>query len=230
MSLDFGRRPTKKLKKFCSALWIQASISPSACPLEIHVLWLLHKVRHGTLQHYSHSRSGTTFTLLKKRGALYLTIKKSPNPIGKYIIACPLIGLHHFIMDAIRRFDILDKLNDKSRQSENGECVMWTGCCKGRTVRYGVMCVNLNGGGTWKCMYVHRLALMKPPANLGLHEVLHLQSDASHLCNNSLCINPCHISVEPHWLNNSRQQCNREGICHGHAGYPCCMLALALPR
>ena len=24
-------------------------------PFEIHVLWLLYKARHGTLQHYSHS-------------------------------------------------------------------------------------------------------------------------------------------------------------------------------
>ena len=99
MSLEFGRRPTKKLKKVLQlrrALWIQASISPSACPLEIHVLWLLHKARNGKLQHYSHSQSGTTLTLLKKEvralltrqcygliahSALYLKIKKSLNPI-----------------------------------------------------------------------------------------------------------------------------------------------------
>ena len=41
MSLEFGRRPTKKFVKVWQerrALWIEANISPSACPLEIHVL------------------------------------------------------------------------------------------------------------------------------------------------------------------------------------------------
>ena len=28
-----------------------------------------------------------------------------------------------------------------------------------------------------------------------------------------------HISMEPHWLNNSRQQSTRTGICNGHSGY-----------
>ena len=105
------------------------------------------------------------------------------------------------------------------------------GSCKGRGVRYGVICVNVSlHGSMWKSMYVHRLALLKDPSNLGLQEVLHLQSDASHLCHNTLCINLYHISVEPHWLNNSRQQCRRKGITDDHSRYPRCKLALALPR
>ena len=78
--------------------------------------------------------------------------------------------------------------------------------CKGQRVRYGVMCVNVSmHGSMWKSMYVHRLALLKDPSNLGLQEMLHLRCDASHLCHNTLYINPSHISLEPHWLNNGRQ-------------------------
>ena len=67
------------------------------------------------------------------------------------------------------RLGIIDKLNDESRLSENG-----LGPATVR-VRYGVMCVNVSLHGiTWKCMCVHRLALMKDPTNLGLQEILHL--------------------------------------------------------
>ena len=77
-------------------------------------------------------------------------------------------------MDVLQRIGIIDKLNDKSRLSENGECIMWTGFCKGWGVRYEVMCVNVSlHGSMWKSMYVHRLYLQKDPTNLGL-EILHL--------------------------------------------------------
>ena len=115
-------------------------------------------------------------------------------------------------MDAIRRLEIIEKLNDKSRVSENGQCVMWTGCCKGRRVRYGVMCINVSlHGRVSKCVSVHRLALLKVHTNQSLQDVLKLQGDVSHLCHYTLCINSTHISLEPQWLNNNRQQC--KGIC-----------------
>ena len=74
MLLEFGRRPTKKLKKFCSSVALygyKLAFHPPLVRWKYNVLWLLHKARHGTLQHYSHSQSGTTFTLLtKKRSVL----------------------------------------------------------------------------------------------------------------------------------------------------------------
>ena len=96
MSLEFGGRLTKKFEKFCSSLVLYGYKLAFHPPLVrwkycVHVLWLLHKARHGTLQHYSHSQ-----TLLKKdvsalltrqcygliaHSALYLIIKKSLNPI-----------------------------------------------------------------------------------------------------------------------------------------------------
>ena len=141
-----------------------------------------------------------------------------------------IIQCWHFSekMDA-RRFDIIEKLNNKSRLSDNGQCIMWTGCCaKGRRIRYGSMCINvsLHGRGVWKCVSVHRLALLKEPTNLSLHDVLNTRGDASHLCHNALCINAVHISLEPRYVNNNRQQCIRKGFCHGHADYPQCKLAL----
>ena len=51
--------------------------------------------------------------------------------------------------------------------------------------------------------YVHRLALLKDPTNLGLQVILHLRGDGSYLCHNTLYINPWHISMGPHWLNES---------------------------
>ena len=96
MSLEFGRRPTKTLKKFCSSValygyklafhpplvrWKYMSsgyctkLDTESCSI-IRIVkakqWLLHKARHGKLQHYSHSQSGTTFTLLKKRGPCFV--------------------------------------------------------------------------------------------------------------------------------------------------------------
>ena len=111
----------------------------------------------------------------------------------------------------VRRLEIIEKLNYKSRVSDNGQCIMWTGCCKARRVRYGVMCINvsLHGPGVWRCVAVHRLALMKTPTNFSLNDVLNAQGGASHLCHNALCINAAHISLEPHWVNNKRWLCTR---------------------
>ena len=91
---------------------------------------------------------------------------------------------------------------------------MWTGSCKDQRVRYGVMCINVSlHGSVSKCVSVHRLALLKAPKNLSLQDVLNSQGNASHLCHNTLCIISTHISLEPQWLNNNRQQCIRKGIC-----------------
>ena len=129
-----------------------------------------------------------------------------------------------------RRLEIIAKLNYNSIVSDNGQCVLWTGCCgKGRRARYGTMCINVSvhGRPMWKCVSVHRLALLKAPTNLSLQDVLTSQGDASHICHNTLCINAAHISVEPHYVNNNRQQCTHKGFCHGHREYPQCKLALA---
>ena len=80
-----------------------------------------------------------------------------------------LVDTYSVKMD-VRRLEIIDKLNSKSSVSDNGQCIMWTSCCKGRRVRYGVMCVNVSllGPGVWRRVAVHRLALMKTPHKLQL--------------------------------------------------------------
>ena len=56
---------------------------------------------------------------------------------------CMLVDTSSVKMD-VRRLEIIDKLNSKSSVSDNGQCIMWTGCCKGRGVRYGAICVNVS--------------------------------------------------------------------------------------
>ena len=93
-------------------------------------------------------------------------------------------------MDAMRRLEIIEKMNDKSRVSENGECIMWTGSCKGQRVRYGVMCVNVSLHGS---MWVHVSAPISftdrsyKPRSAGC---FNLRSNASHLCQATLAWNP----------------------------------------
>ena len=103
------------------------------------------------------------------------------------------------------------KIESKTVLSNNGSCMLWTGCCKRvyRLTQYGVMCDIL----------VHRLMNM-------LHHNLskipkHLS--CSHICNVSLCINPQHITLEPLFVINNRRQCVREQHCFGHGHYPQCI-------
>ena len=46
----------------------------------------------------------------------------------------------------------------------------------------------------------------------------------SHLCHNSLCINPKHLSKEPQLINNHRIKCVQQGACDGHEPHPECIL------
>ena len=82
------------------------------------------------------------------------------------------------------------------------------------------MCINvsLHGPGVWRCVAVHRLALMKTPTNFSLNDVLNAQGDASHLCHNALCINAAHISLEPHWVNIKRPTDPTVSVAVSHDG------------
>jgi len=58
--------------------------------------------------------------------------------------------------------------------------------------------------------------------------------DVSHLCNNKLCLNIAHLSLETQEINNERRICERRGRCDGHKDnkkiYPKCLLGLRLPQ
>ena len=105
-------------------------------------------------------------------------------------------------------------------------CLIWQGAKKKskRGPAYGVMSVNFPGHTKRKHVTVHRLAYMvaHPQARNEIMDIVGFE--ISHLCHNSLCVNPQHLSREPHSENNSRRRCQNSGECHGHGNYADCML------
>ena len=66
---------------------------------------------------------------------------------------------------------------------------------------------------------VHRISFMIFSETLDIGKL-----KISHLCYNTLCIWPSHLSMEPHAVNSDRvRHVNRE-VCKGHAGYQDCLL------
>ena len=114
------------------------------------------------------------------------------------------------------------KLNNNTRIAANGSCQIWTGYARYRNkVWYGEVKAYISPWqeGRENKVSVHRLAYF-------LHNPEHIgqPGDCSHRCHNSLCINPAHICLEPHFVNNNRQTCIGTNICLGHATYPACLL------
>ena len=107
-----------------------------------------------------------------------------------------------------------DKLMESSQIAQNGECRMWTGYRKGN---YGVINVKIHSH--WRARLVHRVSLFVRDQKIYATHV-----DSSHLCHNSLCIAPHHLSAEPHTVNNSRQCCRSLAWCSGHGEFADCML------
>lgn len=86
--------------------------------------------------------------------------------------------------------------------------------------KYGRIKITLPDN-TRKVFLAHRFMYM-------LHtNTLHIPHDKqiSHICHNSLCINPLHLSLEEAHVNNERQLCKNlvPKVCLKHAGYPDCL-------
>lgn len=109
----------------------------------------------------------------------------------------------------------------KTTCSANGECILWTGCC--RKSGYGVARFK-DREGLWKAVTAHRLIVMIVLKNYNLESHL----DASHLCHNSKCVNIDHITLEAHFENNYRKACASRGKCFGHGTHPMCKLHLRM--
>ena len=92
------------------------------------------------------------------------------------------------------------KLLDKSHLSPNGQCLLWSGTTK--KSGYGVINFKCPLSGKWKSMNVHRFTFMIFSATLDIGTM-----DISHLCHNTLCIQSCHLSMEPHTVNCDRVRC-----------------------
>lgn len=99
-------------------------------------------------------------------------------------------------------------------------CVLWKGGVGSNG--YGFIRVSWPEEGS-KVERVHRVALMVemrltrsqfPGANL----------EVSHLCHEKLCVNPMHLSLEPHATNQERIHCMQQGVCSGaHHPHPRCI-------
>ena len=111
------------------------------------------------------------------------------------------------------------KLAQKTIPAEQGDCQLWVGTTKrSKHLQYGIICVKLDG--RWTTLLTHRLIYMM------IHHQRHLQQghDVSHLCHNTLCLNPNHLSLEPHAINNNRQRCKIERTCLHHNNYADCIV------
>jgi hypothetical protein len=111
----------------------------------------------------------------------------------------------------------------------NQECKLWTGaikkCGPTKQLKYGVVGCKING--KWVTVAAHRLSYS---LQYGVHlDQLNREGyDISHLCHNSLCINPHHLSFEPHSVNNNRQRCKNKKECTFHENRPMCLLNLII--
>ena len=125
-------------------------------------------------------------------------------------------------MNANTKPHVLGELQGQSELSLNEHCQLWTGMTKtNKNAKYGVLNLKVDHI-RWRVFHVHRLAYMAEHNDSNLDAV----SDCSHMCHNSLCINPAHISLENHSVNNNRQACKGTGVCSGHGECMDCRLNL----
>ena len=95
----------------------------------------------------------------------------------------------------------------------NGQCIYWNGC------------INKKGYGQFRfkdprdppaaghrTRTAHRVALMVAKGDFDLPP----SQQASHLCNNKLCVNVEHLSLETNSINNARKTCFSLFRCSGH--------------
>ncbi|VDI29238.1 Hypothetical predicted protein [Mytilus galloprovincialis] len=103
----------------------------------------------------------------------------------------------------------------KTEVMGNGKgCVEWVGAKKGKS-GYGIQVVKWPGGEE-KRETAHRLAYMikhrltrydMPQIDENNNKV-----ECSHICHQTLCVNPEHILIEPHAINQDRLHCKNQGI------------------
>ena len=115
------------------------------------------------------------------------------------------------------------KINENCVSASNDNCKLWTGA-KTKDSKYGVICFKHPELLKWKTMHVHRLSRMIYEENIAVSNHL----DASHLCHNSLCVEPSHIIFEHHGINCQRLTCATFKKCTGHVNNPDCLVDLML--
>ena len=107
----------------------------------------------------------------------------------------------------------------------HSDCHIYTGTVKWcRGAPYGWTDRTIKGTRYRRC--AHQVALM---VAWGMPQLPSDGQEVSHLCHNSLCVNPVHLSYEPHHVNNNRTLCMHENHCFGHGQYPACLIDCRLP-
>lgn len=117
----------------------------------------------------------------------------------------------------------LERLKESSHLAPNGQCQIWAKATTKTKVKYGAIFVKF--GCKSFTTTAHRLSYVVHN-RITFDDIKHL--DVSHLCHNSLCVNPIHLTLEPHPVNNNRIHCVSLGHCLGHDRYPQCLLNLRL--
>lgn len=94
----------------------------------------------------------------------------------------------------------------------HGACIFWTGCVNKQGYGQYRFTDPRDGGTKYKTRTAHRVALMVKERTLDLPP----EQQASHLCNNKLCVNTEHLVLESCSVNCQRRLCFRLGRCIGH--------------
>lgn len=115
--------------------------------------------------------------------------------------------------------DFFDQLNAKivsrcSRNLNSPHCLCWMGANDKKG--YGILSV-VWPDGKRRHMRVHRAAFMAHfhlLPNQTVHKsVSGEQLDVSHRCHSPKCVEPGHLILEEHSVNNSRKVCHSQGFC-----------------
>lgn len=113
-------------------------------------------------------------------------------------------------------------LQEKSENVGHKGCRIWRFATTGTPhLRYGMLRVRFPNQAKSKPTFVHRLKYILFSRNFNLNRAFHV----SHTCHESLCINIEHLSYEPQYVNNNRQNCKNENppYCKGHGPYKMCI-------
>lgn len=110
----------------------------------------------------------------------------------------------------------------------NGQCIIWTGSCKKGYGQFRYRDPRDSELAGHRTRSVHRIALMLDIGNLDVPPA----QQASHLCNNKLCVNIHHLVFEDNFTNNNRKTCFFNQKCTGHGDgkggqRPACLVELS---
>jgi len=117
-----------------------------------------------------------------------------------------------------------EKLKENSVRAPNGQCILYTGPFREkRGLKYGTLRsaskkVIAEYSGNEFEMLAHRFSKLNEiiKTTNDINSVIESHVECSHLCHNSLCINPEHLSLESQGTNNSRKPCKSQGHCFGN--------------